>query len=385
MENFQEKACALTLNRVFGFKPRISREIVDTFGSASAVFALDRESLNSLFGPYGGLQNCICGRELDESCRELERLQTSGCGFIAFSEQAYPALLRECPDPPAGLYYRSSSPPEKCFGNPLPIAVVGTRDISPYGREWCSRIVGNMAGASSKPSITSGFAIGTDITAHLAALDNGLQTVAVLPTGIDDIYPPSHRRIADRLALTPGCALVTDYPPGTSVQKLNFLRRNRLIAGMSASTLVIESKRRGGAMMTARLAQEYGRNVFALPGRIEDPRSAGCNLLIREKIAEPVIDIAGLTEQFGLVGLNHRREDSPLPRAAEMYANDPDRDGLTAVLDCIAHRRGITPEELCHQTCLHYGDAVRRISRLENDGFIRTDLLQRCFIVTKFA
>lgn len=384
MNNFHEKACAVTLNRVFGYKPSVSRELVACLGCASAVFELDRDGLESIFGPYSKTAGALNGKELELSCRELEKLEREGCGFVAFTEPEYPSLLKECPDPPAGLYFRTSSDISQVFDGTPQISVVGTRDISPYGREWCTRLVSALASAAPRPSITSGFALGTDITAHLAAMDNGLRTVAVLPTGITDVYPPSHRSIARKLAATPGCALITDFPPGTPVQKVNFLRRNRIIAGIGADTVVVESRIHGGAMMTARLAQEYGRNVFALPGRIDDPCSQGCNLLIREKIAEPVTDLRSLAGQLGLRGAENLRERDILHEAGVLYSSDPDCAGLLSVLRTIVGHRGITPDGICRACGLKYSDVARLTVRLRNDTLIMTDLMQRCSIVTKF-
>ena len=124
--------------------------------------------------------------------------------------------------------------------------------------------------------IVSGLALGVDITAHAAALEGGLPTVGVSPVGIDDVYPRRHVPFVERMCATPGCALVTDYPPGTFPAAFSFIRRNRIIAGLAGSTVLIESRIKGGGMITARLAAGYGRDVFAVPGRIDDIRSQGC-------------------------------------------------------------------------------------------------------------
>ena len=126
-----------------------------------------------------------------------------------------------------------------------------------YGREFCTRIVRTLAQAPDRPAIVSGLALGVDITAHLAALDAGLPTIAVIPVGIDDIYPPSHRIAAGRIAAAEGSAIVTDYPPGTAPLQINFIRRNRIIAGLSEATVVVESKAKGGSLVTANIAFSY--------------------------------------------------------------------------------------------------------------------------------
>ncbi|MBQ2069136.1 MAG: DNA-processing protein DprA, partial [Bacteroidales bacterium] len=142
-----------------------------------------------------------------------------------------PALLKDCSDPPLGLYVRSSSPPEEVFRPRPSVAVVGTRDVSRYGLQWCRKLTGAIAQSPARPVIVSGLAIGVDIAAHLEAIDRGGSTIAVLPTGLDKIYPYRHEAYADRICNSPGSALVSDYPPGTMALKTNFLRRNRIIAG----------------------------------------------------------------------------------------------------------------------------------------------------------
>ena len=270
--------------------------------------------------------------------------------------------------------------PESC-GLPA-VAVVGTRNITPYGREWCTRIVQALARAPVRPLVVSGLAIGVDITAHRTALDCGLPTVAVLPTGIDAVYPSRHVKDAERIAATPGCALVTDYPPGTPPVRMNFLRRNRIIAGLARATLLVESKVRGGGMMTSRLAASYDRDVFALPGRVDDPLSQGCNLLIRENLAEPVGDPAALAERLGL-GAAPRREEPDFTAAVGRYYDregypEKERDLLVRLAARIRGRRGISLDELCAATRLPFSTVSRVVSMLEMDGFVSMDLLQHC-------
>ena len=165
------------------------------------------------------------------------------------------------------------------------IAVIGTRDPSPYGREYTMKIVSMLAQSSLNPVIISGLAMGVDTIAHRSALSNGLQTVAVLPTGIDTIYPLQNRELAEKIQEDPGSALLTQFPEKTAPMAINFLARNYVIATLSDLVIVVESKVKGGAIVTARYASEYNIPVIALPGRVDDLRSQGCNELIREGIA----------------------------------------------------------------------------------------------------
>jgi DNA processing protein len=244
-----------------------------------------------------------------------------------------------------------------------------------------------MAAAKNKPLIVSGFALGTDITAHLAAMEAGLPTVAVLPTGIDDVYPSRHRPFAAKLAATEGCAIVTDYPPGTEPKAINFIRRNRIIAGICSGTVLVESKAKGGGMITARLAASYDRDLMVLPGRADDPRSQGCNELLREKLAEPVTDTVHFLDVLGLGGPSRRRAANLEDEIRARYGSlPPDELGdLLTVAGIIRRKRGITLDGICPEACLPYGKVARYAGMLESDGFICTDLLQRCTINVKIV
>ena len=382
---YYEKLCAITLNRVMGYHPAAARRLISTFGSPGAVFDQSPSALDEAFGPFSKDREFICARELDISAGEAAPLERDGCTFIYIGGPGYPPLLEECPDAPVGLYVRSCTPPEELFAPRRTVSVVGTRDISPYGKEWTEKIVATISRTPAKPLIVSGLAMGVDITAHTTALECGLPTVAVIPVGIDDVYPRRHRIIAERMASTPGCALVTDFPPGTSPVAFNFLRRNRIIAGLSHATILTESKAKGGGTLTARLAAGYGREVFALPGRIDDVRSAGCNRLIMEKLAEPVTELGELPGQLGL-GSASLRKGAVLEESVRACYSNADRETverLVSVAQAIRAHRGIAPEEICRELDLDYGSVSAAVCLLESDGYITTDLLQRCTINNK--
>jgi len=382
-----EKAGALALNSIFGYNPKISKTIIDCLGSAAAVFRLSTQELSDLFGPFSRHRDRISVQAFLDAERQLETLADNGCQFVAITEKSYPAALLECEDPPAGLYVRSTTPAEDLFSHEPRISVVGTRDISPYGMEWCRKLVGVAASSPVRPVIVSGMAIGVDICAHRAALECGLRTFGVLPTGIDEIYPKRHSRDADIICSSPGCALLTDYPPGTGPQPVNFLRRNRIIAGLSQATVLVESKLRGGGTMTARLASGYGRDVLALPGRIDDVRSEGCNRLIAEKIAEPIDSLANFSETLGLGRWNCRNATDLEEEVRRHYGSrGPDEaDTLARVASAVRKSRGITAEGIAESLGCPYGSALTLVSVLESDGFLFMDVLGRCTIKDKIV
>ena len=386
MDRFEEKACLCALSRIFGFEPRKGLALVEQLGCASALFALDKDELDNLLGPYHSHRYQIRQSAVFEAAKELEMLEKTGVTFVGWGQEGYPPMLIECPDPPIGLYIRSRTHPKDLWTRPKNIAVVGTRDISPYGMEWCSKAVEGLADTRQKPLIVSGLALGTDICAHRKALEYDLPTIAVMPTGPDAVYPHRHLAFADELCRRPGCALITDYPPGTAPLPVNFLRRNRIIAGLSHATVLIESKIKGGGMMTARLAFSYDRDVFALPGRIDDIRSQGCNKLIAEKIAEPLVSVDGLVKAMGLdsAGTQRRNMDiGAMLRVAfgERFDNATLND-MTALMECMRRSRGVTVEEAGAMTGIEYGRASSLISLLELEGFVSMDLLQRCSIIS---
>lgn len=382
----RETVCACALNRIFGYEPRTALALVNRYGSAAAVFERPAGEIDGLLGPYSKYTGMVNASALEKEEKELERLEGLGCRFLPYSSPGFPALLKESEDPPAGLYFKSASSPAEIFGAGEYVAIVGTRDASPYGREWCERIVKALGQAPRRPSIVSGLAFGIDVTAHRAALENGLPTIAVLPNGIDDIYPRAHQAIAGKIALTPGCALVTDYPPGTGPVAFTFLRRNRIIAALSRATILIESKARGGGLMTCRLANGYGRDVYALPGRIDDIRSAGCNALIAEKTAEPVVSLAGFGAQLGLGSYNLRKGSDLAESVRRRYSALP-REKSSALLRlamAVRGNRGVSLDELCRLLEMPYPEVAGLAGVLEGDGIICTDLMQRCTINAKF-
>lgn len=383
MELMEEKVCSCALNRIFGFTPKIGLALMAHFGSAAGVFRASRQQLAMALGAFSRHLPLICTDAVDSAAKELKELEEDGIQFAGWNEDGYPPLLKECPDAPLGLYIRSRTKAEELWKPGLKVAVVGTRDVSPYGKEWCARTVSALASSAEKPMIISGLALGTDICAHRAALESGLPTAAVMATGPDTIYPYRHKAFARELCDTPGCALVTDYPPGTPPLAMHFLRRNRIIAGISDATILIESKIKGGGLMTSRLAFSYSRDVYALPGRADDIRSQGCNRLIRDKIAEPLISSEDLLESLGLKG-RMSGSGAGIPEIIRRHfgqnASEETMTYMISFIEVIRSERGITLEEAAFRTGLSYSTASNIAGMLEMEGLICIDLLQRCFI-----
>ncbi len=211
---------------------------------------------------------------------ELEWCAEKGVKVLAYADKAYPCRLRNCHDAPLALFVRG-----ECDLNTAHIInIVGTRQCTPYGRDVTESIVRDLKTLCPDVVIVSGLAYGIDIAAHRAALRNGIATVGVVAHGQDRLYPQLHRTEANKM-VTGGGAVVTEYCRGTRPEARNFLQRNRLIAGMCDATVVVESAAHGGGLVTARLAQDYGREVFAIPGPVNAEYSKGCNNLVRDNKA----------------------------------------------------------------------------------------------------
>jgi len=285
---------AVALSRIFAFKCREARELIRIFTSPEKIFIASRESLTEVMGSGKEyIEQILNPKVLDWAAREVSWCLSNGVKLLYIESKAYPSRLRECCDAPVILYARGDANlnPERS------LAIVGTRKSTFYGRNRCRHIIGELARNRAAPLIVSGLAFGIDAAAHIAALDTGLETVAVLPTGIDTIYPLQHRELASRIVRQG--ALVSDFARGTQPMPLTFVKRNRIIAGMADATFVAESFAKGGSLITATQANSYDREVFALPGRVDDTPSEGCNNLIERNIAHIVTSGASIERVMG--------------------------------------------------------------------------------------
>ena len=254
---------------------------------------------------------------LDRAQTEADHVEREGIHCISMADPSYPTRLREvCPDAPLVLYlYGNANLNAKHI-----LSIVGTRNSTGYGHDMIDNICGELAKYYSDLLIVSGLAYGTDINAHRAALDNSLPTVGVLAHGLDRLYPASHRTVAQRMVQHGG--LLTEFVTGTKIETYNFLRRNRIIAGMAEATLVIESKDKGGALATARMASDYSLSVMACPGRATDETSAGCNKLIKNNMAAMLTSAADVVD---FLGWTTDTKPEPLPSLFDIDLNGEEK------------------------------------------------------------
>jgi DNA processing protein len=313
--------------------PARFKRLLEVFGEAEAAWkagaralgeaGLDRRAIEAL----GQLRTKLDPAEI------WARLERQGVTVLTWDEAGYPEHLRHIPDPPPVLYVKGRLEPVDRWA----IAVVGTRRVTAYGKQVVERLVGELVSAGV--TIVSGLARGTDAAGHRAALAGGGRTLAVLGSGLDRLYPTEHAALAREIA-TRG-AVLTEFPLGTPPDALNFPRRNRIISGLAMGTLVIEAGETSGALITADFALEQGRDVFAVPGSILSPASAGPNRLIKEG-AKPITCAQDILEELNLTAVaQHEAVRQALPEDAteasilRLLSSDPlhiDELGRTAAL-----------------------------------------------------
>jgi DNA processing protein len=266
----------VALNMTPGVGPRAAARLLERFGSAEGVYGALRSELERLRLRPEAVESIVLKDRHEAARLELERLrEIEGAEVLVLDDGAYPALLREIHDPPVVLYVRGRW--GECLDAPC-VGVVGSRRASTYGQNVALMLARDLA--SRGVTIVSGLARGIDAAAHRGALEAGGRTVAVLGTGLDEVYPRDHRRLAAEI-LERGGALVSQFPLGTPPVSENFPYRNRVISGLSLGTLVVEAAENSGSLITARLALEQGREVFAVPGNITSRNSFGTNYLIK--------------------------------------------------------------------------------------------------------
>ena len=277
----QEIIYTMALTRVPRVNTAAQHRLMEELGSASAVF--DHRHHIRDFYPEASDKLSAALQEMEiqvaRAEEELEFTRKHHIKCLCYHDTDYPSRLRECDDAPLLLYYKGNADLNRTHV----VNMVGTRHCTEYGKDICRRFVAELANLCPDVLVVSGLAYGIDIHAHRAALANHLPTVAVLAHGLDRIYPYVHRKTAIDMLAQGG--LLTEFLTGTNPDKHNFVSRNRIVAGMSDATIVVESAAKGGSLITAELAEGYHRDCFAVPGRVTDESSIGCNRLIRDNKA----------------------------------------------------------------------------------------------------
>ncbi|MGD8452778.1 MAG: DNA-processing protein DprA [Phycisphaerae bacterium] len=291
-----------------GIGPITFTRVLNHFGDAAVALGASAVEFEKVHGIGRVLADKVV-RSRDEAAidGEIEAAAANGARIICRADPEYPPGLRQIPDAPIVLFVKG----ELRETDTVAMAIVGTRRCSIYAGEQARRFGELLAGAGL--TVVSGLARGVDAFAHHGALDAGGRTLAVLGAGLTEIYPPENASLAERIL--PNGAWISELPMCTSVRRENFPSRNRIIAGMTLGTLVIEAPMRSGALITARLASDYNREVFAVPGRLQEPTAAGTNALIRDGVAKLVTCLEDVLDELGEVGLKLRATGGAEPDA----------------------------------------------------------------------
>ncbi|WP_276359872.1 DNA-processing protein DprA [Daejeonella sp. H1SJ63] len=347
----------IALSCLPGIGSVLARSLLSYCGSAEEVF----KSKSKLLAKIPGIGPKTLDQILNHSVfslaeNELKFIEKFKISPLFISSEQYPRRLRNCPDAPVMLYFKGRAD----LNVSKLISIVGTRNASDYGREICRNLIADLK--EYNPLIVSGLAYGIDSAAHREALKNTIPTVGVLAHGLDRIYPAQHRNMAEKMLECGG--LITEFMSGTIPDRENFPKRNRIIAGLSDLTIVVEANIKGGALITAELANTYNRDVFAFPGRINDESSRGCNHLIKTNRAHLVTGMADLEYIMGW----SREAARPLQQQLSLPVNLNEEERKIA--DIIQAHGEIAVDELAMLSSLQQSRLAVNILGMEMKGIV---------------
>jgi DNA processing protein len=352
----------IALSMTPGVNASIVRRMIDADVSFDDFFSLDTPKLSARLGLTGRKKFSMFEREeaLLHARNEITFIKSHSVKTLFLTDEGYPYRLSECHDAPVMLYMLGDADWD---ANRF-LSMVGTRTPTTYGLSFCDSVIENLSIYFDDINIVSGLAFGIDAASHKAAINHNLPTTAVIAHGLQMIYPAQHRSLAASIIETGG-AIVTEYPSGEKPYKQRFLERNRIVAGLSDATVVVESDLKGGAMSTANIAFGYNREVFALPGRASDSMSSGCNHLIKRSKAQLVCNASDIMESMNWkpLGLDLRQVQKNL-----FPELDPALKPIFQALK--ASKSGMTLDEI-HTCCGgHIADIMSALTEMEFDGII---------------
>ena len=339
-----------------------AKRLYEEVGSATAIFENRKHIVDLIPDATQQLQEAL------NDCDEAMRLAETECEYIekkrikayTMNSDDYPQRLLECNDAPLVMFFCGRAD----LNSHHVINIVGTRRCTQYGKDICREFVADLKRECPDILIVSGLAYGIDIHAHRAALQNGMTTIGVLAHGLDRIYPTMHRQTAAKMTENGG--LLTEYLSGTTPEKINFVRRNRIVAGISDATIVVESAEHGGSLITAELASTYNRDVFAFPGRISDEFSEGCNKLIARQKATMVLN----ADEF-LKSMNWKRDslfacenENPQEQFPDLTPNE------AAIVDVLRQCDSKQINQIVVETGLNFHTVSSTLYELEYKGVV---------------
>lgn len=333
-----------------------SRKLIAHAGGIENVFKLKQKDLLKISGFGKHITSQILNKQAFEIAdKELKFIEKYKINITSFFDDEYPFLLKQSEDCPL-LYFSKG---QSISNNKKYLSIVGTRNATPRGIEFCENLIKDLKNRNHDVCIVSGLAFGIDIAAHKAALKNGLSTIAVLGHGLDRIYPAKHRNIATDM-LERG-ALVSEFFSGMFPDKNNFVRRNRIIAGLSEATIVVESDKKGGSLITANIANSYNRDVFAVPGRINDKYSSGCNNLIKTHRAALLQSVEDIEYVLGW-------EQNKQPKQQQLFVKLSEEE--QKLIDVFKNNEELNIDVICRKSGFNMAKVSAILLNLEFMGLI---------------
>jgi DNA processing protein len=345
----------IALTQIESIGPSLAKYLLDHFGNASAIFNASKKDLLDIeyFGNYRA-EKILRFSNFTAADAEVLFVQQNKITPLFINDAAYPKKLAACSDAPTILYYKGSAP----INQSRVISIVGTRLPSLYGKWLTHLIIEELA--PYNPLIISGLAYGIDVTAHQCALDCNLQTVGVLAHSLATIYPAAHQHIAKDIVAQGG--LLTELSSTARIEKFNFPKRNRIVAGLSDATIVIETETKGGSMITANLAFDYDRQVFACPGKITDKKSSGCLRLIQTHKAAMLDSVATFIEALGWAPIT-TKQNAPI---VQQNLTDSEK----TILTLLNHQIPVSIDEIYLKSMLSNAVLAGSLLNLELYGLI---------------
>lgn len=335
------------------------KKLVKHVGSAKKVWFASPNTLTSVSGiGKHRIQNIGNTEFLLSAEKEIKFCEKNGIKIITQEEDLYPKHLLNCDDSPAILFYKGTLSNQQ-----NPVSIVGTRKLTSYGKHFIQDLTSELS--SSNVSTVSGLALGADSCVHEESLKNDIPTIAVLAQSLDKIYPASNKGLAKRILENNG-ALITEYASFEAMTKENFLQRNRIIAGFSPHLIVVETAYGGGSVTTVTAANQYNRDVFALPGKISDIYSQGCNHLIANNKAETIVDIKTLVKN-----LNFAPQPELFPEKETKISIDPHKKEHHQILEIITQNNNISLDELAEKSDIIQHKILPILLDLEIYGYIK--------------
>lgn len=334
-----------------------AKNLIEHFGDASSIFSARKKDLAAVEGigeiKAKSIKNFI---DFETAEKEIRFAEKHRIKVLFLKDDDYPKRLLHCYDPPTLLFYRGNAD----LNNPKVISIIGTRNNTDYGKQITESIVQGLA--ELNVLIVSGLAFGIDAIAHKSSVANNLSTVGVLAHGLDTIYPLQHKQLAKDILLNGG--LLTEFVSNTKPDKHNFPRRNRVVAGMTDATIVIETQVKGGSMITAELAYNYNRDLFAVPGKITDTKSSGCLKLIQQNKAILLSDVAQLIQVMGW----EEKAIKKSKKTRELFIDLSDDERV--IVDLLKDKESVHIDELYLKSSLSSSTVAGAILNLELQNVI---------------